>query len=73
MMSFVQETVEAHKAHDVWAVCVTLFVMLTGSFPWNAAQEGDAEFDAFLNGDFSQDPWNTFTDDLIEVCVVNDG
>ena len=57
----------AHKAHDVWALGVTLFVMVTKSFPWLAARPGDKEYDAFLRGDFTGAPWSTFSPELLSL------
>ena len=52
----------ADKAHDVWSLGVTLFVLLTGTFPWGAAQAGDPEYDAFCRAEYHRLPsWRKFS------------
>jgi serine/threonine protein kinase len=56
-----QGTLVADKAHDVWALGVTLFVLLTGAFPWGSAEPGDAEYEAFCRREYHRlAAWHCF-------------
>ena len=59
---------KAHKAHDIWALGVVLFVMITKSFPWLVAQRSDAEYSAFLRGEFTSAPWCQLSPEMLSVC-----
>jgi serine/threonine protein kinase len=57
----------ADRTHDVWALGVTLFVLLTGLFPWGAAEPGDAEYEAFCRHEYHRLPaWKRFTPELAQ-------
>lgn len=47
----------AKLSHDIWALGVTLFVLLTGDFPWMKATMEDEEFRSFVFGDSYHGPW----------------
>ena len=57
----------ARKAHDIWALGVTLFFMVTGEFPWEKCNRTDDKYAAFKRGDLSEAPWRTFSPALISV------
>ena len=59
---------ECEYVHDIWAMGVTFYVMLTGSFPWKRAAFDDKDFAAFLRRDYTRGPWSRFTPELREVC-----
>ena len=68
-----QSAVSAKKAHDVWALGITLVFMLVGQPPWEAATPGDARYQAFRQRDFSAMPWRAFTPELLSVCQYDCG
>ena len=57
------------KANDIWCVGVTLFMMLTGTRPWNAAKEDDTTYKWMMNGKIKRllKAWNRldYVDDHI--------
>ena len=59
----------AHKAHDIWALGVVLYVLLTGDFPWMKANSAsDRDFQAFLKGTLMlQGPWTKLSPQMREL------
>eukprot|EP00051_Salpingoeca_urceolata_P027312 m.480929 g.480929 ORF g.480929 m.480929 type:complete len:394 (-) comp21996_c0_seq1:510-1691(-) len=51
-------------SYDVWSTGVVLYILLVGDFPWMKASPTDQEFSAYVNGDRSQYPWNSFSPQL---------
>lgn len=47
----------AQRCHDIWALGVSLFVMMTGDFPWMKASPADVEFRSFLSSNYSHPRW----------------
>ena len=55
-------------ALDVWSLGITLFVMLTGDFPWLVARGSDPEFAAFCQKRHrAAFPWSTFSPPLLQL------
>jgi serine/threonine protein kinase len=54
----------ADKAHDIWALGVSLYVLLTGDFPWLKAVVTDVEYAAFLSGRL-RGKWSKFSPQLV--------
>ena len=54
----------ADKAHDIWALAVSLYVLLTGDFPWLKATSTDVEYAAFMSGKMTG-AWQTFSPQLL--------
>ena len=58
----------ATKAHDVFALGITLVTMLTGCAPWDAALATDARYRAFWSDDaFTQAPWCALSEPLLHL------
>lgn len=53
-----------NKAHDIWALGVSLYVLLTGDFPWLKAVNSDVEYAAFSSGRLTGS-WTKFSSQLI--------
>jgi serine/threonine protein kinase len=60
----------ADRAHDIWAVGVTFFALLTNTFPWRTASVDDQRYVSFLSEDFHAAPWNAFSPPLLEASRV---
>jgi hypothetical protein len=51
---------------------VLLFMMTTGSFPWNMAKRGDAGFEALLAGELDRvESWMHLTPNFTQVCILS--
>ena len=59
----------AHKAHDIWALGVVLYVLLTGDFPWMKANSAsDKDFQSFLKGTLmTRGPWVKLSPEMREL------
>ena len=59
----------AHKAHDIWALGVVLYVLLTGDFPWMKANSAsDKDFQSFLKGTLmTRGPWAKLSPQMREL------
>eukprot|EP00127_Corallochytrium_limacisporum_P001948 Clim_evm103s88 gene=Clim_evmTU103s88 len=53
------------KAVDVWALGVTFFAVLTGSFPWRTPTPSSPEFVKYCRGEFDCGPWNSINPILL--------
>jgi serine/threonine protein kinase len=61
------------KLHDIWSAGVTIFVLLTGVFPWRSAHPSDESYNSYVcdkSEAYRTLPWNVFSAHLREVCVV---
>lgn len=67
ILASTDEDLCAHKAHDIWALGVVLFVMLTKSFPWLVARTTEAEYAAFVKNDWSKSPWRALSPEMLEL------
>jgi hypothetical protein len=67
--AWLQGLIAAHPSQDVWSACVLLFLMTTGSFPWDLAHHGDAGYDAWISGDYyaKVDGWSLLAPQLLQV------
>ena len=66
-----QGQIEAQPSQDVWSACVLLFLMTTGSYPWESAQQGDANYDAMLAGQHrTAASWQLLHPDFVRVCTL---
>lgn len=55
------------KSYDVWSTGVLLYILLVGDFPWLKATDDDEEFAAFMKGNRTEYPWNSFSPELTEL------
>ena len=66
-------TIFNSKLHDIWSAGVTIFVLLTGVFPWHSAHLSDEAYNSYAcdkSNAYRTLPWNVFSVHLREVCVV---
>ncbi len=56
-----------HRAQDMWALGVALYILLVGDFPWMVAKQEDGEFARHLAGDRTAYPWSAFSPALLQL------
>lgn len=57
----------ANKSHDIWALGVVLYVLLTGDFPWQKAVAHDRDYLAYAEGNLTRGSWKRFSPQLIQL------
>lgn len=58
---------KASKAHDIWALGITLFHMVTGQLPWEQANSMDSQYVSFVLQDFTMYPWCELPVSMLQV------
>lgn len=62
-----QHPLITRPCHDVWALGVTLYVLLVGEFPWGIASMSDPNYVDFVTGECVLGRWAEFSDDLLQL------
>ena len=62
----------ADKAHDIWVLCDSLYVLLTGDFPWLMAVATDVEGAAFSSVKL-RGTWNKYSPPSCRAVPKNAG
>ena len=51
-------SIAAHPAHDIWALGITYYAMLTGELPWTTAVMSDSSYRAYAtSGNMDNEKW----------------
>lgn len=57
----------AQTCHDIWALGVVLYVLLTGDFPWQKAYAKDRDYLAYAEGNLARGSWKKFSPQLLSL------